>query len=193
MAILGFEDKTGPVDAVVFSETYARCCHHLEVDRVLFLKGKVQQRDGTPSLVVDRVIPIENAAELTQGVRVIVRAPNGTRAPAVAQTPAGDGQASAASLAELKDRLGRLREFLLDTAGGPGQVASLRIVVHVGEQVYRPIGVSPSRVTVSGDLTRRVEEILGQPDCCELWGPPRLAIAGGAEAGPAGAPAEPIY
>ena len=76
MAILNFEDITGPVDAVVFAEPYAKYSGYLEDDKVVFLRGKLQIRDDSPSLIVNQVIPVERATEiLTTRVRIVLGAP----------------------------------------------------------------------------------------------------------------------
>lgn len=88
MAILGFEDPTGPIDAVVFAEPYAKYHAYLEEDKVVFLRGKLQIRDDSPSLLVSQVIPVERATELlTTRVRIVLGAPK----------PVADDEAAAAA------------------------------------------------------------------------------------------------
>jgi DNA polymerase-3 subunit alpha len=156
MAILAFEDRTGPVEAVAFSEVFERYGELFEEDRVVFLIAKVQQRDGMPNLMVNRVVPLERAATLTASVRVKVEA---------------NGDA-----AKLSQRLQQLRDLLLESTTGPGSPASVKIeVVENGEVVT--IGLNGFQVKVTPELPKQVDEILGTEDCCRLYGPPRPAPA----------------
>jgi len=156
MAILAFEDRTGPVEAVAFSEVFERYGELFEEDRVVFLIAKVQQRDGMPNLMVNRVVPLEQAATLTASVRVKVEA---------------NGDA-----AKLSQRLQQLRDLLLESTTGPGSPASVKIeVVENGEVVT--IGLNGFQVKVTPELPKQVAKILGSEDCCRLYGPPRPAPA----------------
>ena len=161
MAILSFEDPTGPVDAVAFSECYARYSALMEEDRVVFLQGKLQRRDSSTSLMVDRVIPVERAASmLAAGLRIVVQA-NG-------EANGHDGHDASATA--LHDRLVRLRDLLLDSAGNG---AGVRIEVETDD---RRVTIDPGGLSVRLDaaLQRRIGDVLGQPDCCHLVGPPKL-------------------
>ena len=59
MAILTLQDKTGSIDAVVFSEPYAKYANCLQVDAVVVLKGKLDRSRDELNFVVDEVIPID--------------------------------------------------------------------------------------------------------------------------------------
>ncbi|MEE8153558.1 MAG: DNA polymerase III subunit alpha, partial [Phycisphaerales bacterium] len=59
MAILTLQDKTGSIDAVVFSEPYAKYANCLQADAVVVLKGKLDRSRGELNFVVDEVIPID--------------------------------------------------------------------------------------------------------------------------------------
>lgn len=61
MAILGFEDLTGHIEAVVFSDLYKEIRDELIVDRICFLRATVDRRRDTPSLKVAEFIPLEVA------------------------------------------------------------------------------------------------------------------------------------
>ncbi|MEL7060357.1 MAG: DNA polymerase III subunit alpha [Acidobacteriota bacterium] len=159
MAILGFEDKTGPVDAVLFSEAWEKFRLHLAEDRVVFLVGKLQQRDGGPSLLVDRVVPLERApGELARRLRVVLR------------TDEVEGDAFAR-------RLVRLRDLFRDLASGDGKELSVVLEVHEGDRQIA-IELEGVRPKAHDDLAARLEDILGA-DCCRLGGParPRLQDA----------------
>jgi DNA polymerase-3 subunit alpha len=73
MAMVTIEDRTGSIDGVIFSDTYAVAAPLVTSDRMVFLKGKVDRRREEPSIVVERVIDMENAAaELTQAVNIVI-------------------------------------------------------------------------------------------------------------------------
>ncbi len=172
MAICGFEDPSGSVEAVAFSEIYTRCSHLLEEDRVVFLQAKLQQREASPSLLVQRVIPIEDADRLTAGVRIILRA---------GELP----EASNGGAAELRRRLTELRDVLWESGGGSrGPGVEVSIEVHTGDRVVT-VGLNGTTIKVSREMRDRVAKILGVADCFELIGPRKLRPdAGAGAAGP---------
>ncbi len=190
MAILSFEDPTGPIDAVVFSETFGRYGHLLEEDRVVFLQGKVQMRDDSPSLLVNRVIPIERAMEqLTQAVRIRVghgHDGNGQHAEgngnsngtsngnAKGRHANGNGSGNGYDLPEsdekFRHRLTRLRDLLWDSNGGG---AAVHLEIHTGDRVV-VIDPAGMRVKISPTFQQRVETVLGEASCCRFLGPPRI-------------------
>ncbi|MEM6454867.1 MAG: DNA polymerase III subunit alpha [Acidobacteriota bacterium] len=158
MAILSFEDRTGPVDAVVFAESYANCASVLEEDKVLFLKGRVQHRDERVSLVVSGAIPLERCTALAEGVCV--------RLPSVA--PALDGDATEAMRAQLE----QLRNALLDAGGSDGVPVTLEMNGHGRPAVRARLR---HRVRLTPDLPARLAAVLGVDDCCEWIGPRSVA------------------
>ncbi|MEM7353278.1 MAG: DNA polymerase III subunit alpha, partial [Acidobacteriota bacterium] len=160
MAICGFEDPTGAIEAVAFSNVYSRYSHLLEEDRVVFLQGKLQQRDASVSLLVDRVIPLENVGELTAGVRIVLRTqdlPNATNGGA----------------ADLRERLSALRDLLWESNGGSSPSVGVSIEVHTEEKVVT-VGLNGTRVRVGRDMAEQVDSIVGVPDCCQIIGPRKL-------------------
>ncbi len=170
MAICGFEDPTGSVEVVAFSEVFARFGHLLEEDRVAFLQGKLQQREASPSVLVQRVIPIEDCERLTEGVRIILRA--------------GDlPEATNGSNGELRRRLTELRDLLWESKGGAGPSVEVAIEVHTGEQVVT-VGLNGTTVKVCREISDRVTRILGVADCFELKGPRKLRPEAATAAGP---------
>lgn len=156
MAILAFEDRTGPVEGVAFSEVFERYGELFEEDRVVFLIAKVQQRDGVPNLMINRVVPLERAAILTSSVRVKIEA---------------NGNAT-----KLSHRLQRLRDLLWESSTGPGNPASVKLEVVENDEVVT-IGLNGFQVKVTPELPKQVAELLGTQDCCRLYGPPRPAPA----------------
>jgi len=72
MAMLTVEDLTGNCDAVIFSEAYARFGEWVRQGEILFVHGTVDRRRERPSLVVDELIPIDQALEKLTG-RMVFR------------------------------------------------------------------------------------------------------------------------
>ncbi|MDW8261019.1 MAG: DNA polymerase III subunit alpha [Phycisphaerales bacterium] len=75
MAMLTVEDLEGQIDAVLFAETYADAVGKhpglIEPEQILFLLGKVDRRRETPSLIVNEVVPIDQAvARLTTAIAI---------------------------------------------------------------------------------------------------------------------------
>jgi len=60
LAVLTFEDLTGSIEAVVFSEQLATYRELIGPDKVVFLKGRVDRRRDEPSLRVSEVIALED-------------------------------------------------------------------------------------------------------------------------------------
>ncbi len=161
MAICTMEDPTGTVEVVAFSEIYAHYGHLLEEDSIVFVIGKLQKRDTVPSILVSRVIPLDNAQQLTRGVRIVLRSqdlPN-----------AENGGAG-----ELRQVLTRLRDLLWESNGGSnGRAVGVAIEVHTPEEIVT-VGLNGTQVKVGPEMAGRVDEILGASECCELVGPRRL-------------------
>jgi len=60
MAVLTFEDLSGSVEAVVFSEELEKFRDLIGVDKLLFLRGRVDRKRETPSLRVSDVVAMED-------------------------------------------------------------------------------------------------------------------------------------
>jgi DNA polymerase-3 subunit alpha len=81
MAFLVLEDLTGSVEVTVFAKTFAVARALLVQDRVVIVRGRVEQRgSGEAKLVADEVLPFEAVAE----VGVVRLAIDARRAPASA-------------------------------------------------------------------------------------------------------------
>ncbi len=75
MAILTLEDLDGQIDGTMFAETFAevtaRYPDAVAAERIVFVKGKVDKKRETPSLLINEVIPVTDAiAKLTTAVCV---------------------------------------------------------------------------------------------------------------------------
>jgi DNA polymerase-3 subunit alpha len=79
MAIVTLEDMEGQIEGTIFSEGLTdilqRYPHALNEEQVVFIRGKVEKRRETPSLMVNEVIPIDDAvARLTRGIKLELNA-----------------------------------------------------------------------------------------------------------------------
>jgi len=73
MAMITLEDLDGQIDGVLFAETYAEMCEKypdaVKLESIVFIKGKIDKRRETPSVIVNEIIPVSDAvARLTTGV-----------------------------------------------------------------------------------------------------------------------------
>src|SRR6185369_6120916 len=65
MAMITLEDLEGQIDGVLFAETLADVLKKypdcIGVEKIVFLRGKIDRRRETPSIVVNDAIPVEEA------------------------------------------------------------------------------------------------------------------------------------
>ncbi|MBK9188315.1 MAG: DNA polymerase III subunit alpha [Phycisphaerales bacterium] len=59
MAILTLEDSSGTLDAVLFTDNYAKHADLAKADAVVFALGRVDLSRGDPQVIVDRLAPID--------------------------------------------------------------------------------------------------------------------------------------
>jgi DNA polymerase-3 subunit alpha len=75
MAILTFEDLSGSVEAVVFSEDLEKHRELVRPDAIVFLRGQVDRRREEPSLRVSEVLSFEEGpASLAEAVTIVLDA-----------------------------------------------------------------------------------------------------------------------
>jgi DNA polymerase-3 subunit alpha len=72
-AILVLEDLEGTIEAMCFAEAYAAILQKyptaIQAERIVFVKGKVDKKRETPSIMVNEILPIEAAIDkLTTGL-----------------------------------------------------------------------------------------------------------------------------
>ncbi len=169
MAMITLEDTSGSkLDGVCFADTYATCFNELELDRVVFLVGKVDRRREEPSIVVDQVIPVEQAAtKLTRSVKVVVRDDETTKELNGAST----------------EQFGRLREVLRQSAmranpSGGGSAADVVLELHQDGTVVE-LRVPNLRVAVDEHLLAHIRTVMnalpGRAADCELLGPAKVS------------------
>ena len=138
MAMLTLEDLSGKCDAVVFAETYEKVSHLLAPERMVFIVGSVDRRRDMPSIVIDEVIPIDDAIPKLTG-HVLIRL---------------DGKMQAIESLEslskvFKKHTGRAETQLVFS---PASRSDIRVTVRPDDSWY----VSPSRQLVD-DLSELVE------------------------------------
>ncbi len=63
MAMFTLADSSGTVDGVLFPDTFAKHAEMLQQDRIVIVVGRVDRSRGEPQLIVDRVIPVDEAAQ----------------------------------------------------------------------------------------------------------------------------------
>ena len=59
MAFIKIADLTGSIDAVVFPRTYAEMKNAITPDRCVAIIGKVSERNGEISLIIDKLKILE--------------------------------------------------------------------------------------------------------------------------------------
>ncbi len=78
LAVLTFEDLSGTVEAVVFSEELEKNRAMVRPDEILFVRGQVDRRREDPSLRVSEMIPLEEgASRLADAVIIRLRGKSG--------------------------------------------------------------------------------------------------------------------
>jgi len=63
MAMFTLADQSTAIEGVLFASTFAACAELMQQDRVVLMVARLDHSRGSPQLVVDRVIPVEDAAQ----------------------------------------------------------------------------------------------------------------------------------
>jgi DNA polymerase-3 subunit alpha len=168
MAMVTLEDSTGAIDGVVFSDTYAMSSRLLEEDRIVMLRGAIDRRRGEASVIVQEVIPIEEAPQrLTTSVRVVLRR-EGVDGP--------DDARNGLSVEMITEGLAKFKSLLKQASRDQGAAAvPVFIEVHEGGYVAH-LRLEGVRVVVDADLPEHVGTVLRRPGCCELVGPAKARV-----------------
>ncbi len=161
MAMITVEDSSGSIDGVVFSSVYPVVEPLLTDDRVLLFKGRVDRRREEPSLVVEEVIPLDDAAvHLTETVKIVLADP-----------PADSGQ----DARPINGELTRLKTLLRQSSAPNGQ-RSVPVVFEVHQGGYVAVlRADGLRVAVHPKLPSQVGALLKEHGRCELIGPKKIA------------------
>ncbi len=153
MAMLTFEDLSGQMDGVVFSDAYAAHAHLLEQDAIVYLQGRVDRRREQPNLVVDKIIPVkEGPARLTAAVKIRLRDTDAEGRP---RTYNGELSALQTMLRQMSGAIPVYFELQSDD----------RVVVLQADRL---------RVRADGRIVELIEDVLRDPGSCELIGPMKL-------------------
>jgi DNA polymerase-3 subunit alpha len=121
MMVLGLADREATMDAVLFTDAFAKFGHLILNDRAVLLVGAVDRARGEPNIIVDRVIAMEEA-ERHLGTRL-----------EVAVDCAGDAEQAAEGTLEMV-------AGLLKQASGGAALAEGRpveVVVHLDRETRR--------------------------------------------------------
>ena len=161
MAMITIEDKTGSIEGVIFSDGYAIAAPLLVSDAIVLLKGKVDRKREEPSLIVNQVIPVtEAASQLTTSVTIRLKSRG--------QTPQETGY---------NGEFNQLKALLHQTKAQRGNPAA-QIFFEVCEQGKRVrLILNGVKVGVTKDLPQRINTVMRENNCCELIGPPRITVA----------------
>ncbi|MCC7144816.1 MAG: DNA polymerase III subunit alpha [Phycisphaeraceae bacterium] len=185
MAMFTIEDGSAAVEGVIFAEAYAVFAPLLTLDRVVFLRGKVDRRREEPNLIVEEVIPVEQAAtRLTRTVKIVIKDSWYSQAePAVEFGKRGELTKLKLLLTQMNGQAG---------TNGAGKYAEVLFEVHQNGQVVA-LRTSGVKVLAQDDLPRRIAMVLGledrPDDCCQLLGPTKVRLPQQAAVSPT--PAEP--
>ncbi len=176
MAMITLDDGTGSIDGVVFSDAYALHAPLLNVDQIVFLEGKIDRRREEPGIVVERIVPVEQAPEkLTRVVKIVLRGPDAADRRSDHSSHSGD----------LNGRIAKLRALLSQAAGmANGSAAEVIFEVRQSGTLAR-LRANNLRVAVDRELPQRIKMLLGEAGDCQLLGPPRSQSHGnGCHPGP---------
>jgi len=73
MGVLTLEDKEGVVESVAFTDCFAKLGDLATPDRIVFVVGKIDHARGDPQIIIDRVIPLDQARTLlARGLRLTI-------------------------------------------------------------------------------------------------------------------------
>ena len=183
MAMLTIDDGRTSMEAVTFADVYATCSTYLEQDRVVLLQGRVDRRREEPNLIVDEVVPIEQATQLTEQVRIVIEEQNGA-------DRNGEG----------KQQMRKLNKVLQNAARrANGKAAAVNVELRQNGTVAN-LRLNNMRVAADDELVSHVQAVLNDLEHrtgrCELLGPPKIdpqrfnAFGGGTDAGQR--PQEPL-
>ncbi len=71
MAIMMMEDMSGKVEALVFPAAYKRVSKNIRPNFAVFVEGRLNNREDKPKIVVDEIIPIDDArTRFTQAISI---------------------------------------------------------------------------------------------------------------------------
>ncbi len=138
MAVFSLEDAGGMVEIVVFPETFGRCGQHVEVGKLVLVRGKLERDEETTRILASEIAPIEAVRErLAREVSIHLRRP--------ADRPTLEALGEIFS----RHRGDRKVSFEVETGEAPHR---LRVKVDVSSQI---------RVRPSPALIQDIEQVVG--------------------------------
>ena len=176
MAMITLEDDTGAkIDGVAFADTYAQCSNQLQTDRVVLITGKVDRRREEPNIVLDKVVPVEEAAQhLTTAVRVVIEEIT------EADLPKGETLPPARAPEQVLTKLKEVLRQAAQRCDRNGTPAGVSLELHTNDQVIE-LRLGQARVAVDDDLLQGVRAVLEDSPRhrarCVLEGPKRVDAA----------------
>ena len=63
MAFINLFDETGSIECVMFPKLFARLRDIIAINRVIMLKGKINDRDGRLSILIDNAVDLDNISQ----------------------------------------------------------------------------------------------------------------------------------
>jgi DNA polymerase-3 subunit alpha len=163
MAMLTLADRHGQVEGVIFPDSFARSGEFLQMDRPVVVVGSVDRSRAEPSLIVDRVIPIEQAQEqLATRMELRVRGVS------------GDGEEPYAAVWRMAAGVLRQASGSAQSLQGRPVEVMLRVEIEDGRDVV--MSARGMRVVPTQALVARLRETLGTLGEVAVvggWMPPR--------------------
>ena len=132
MAFVKLEDLKGSIEVTVFPETFEKYNQYLEVDRLVIVKGKPDQRKGQKQILADEITPLEQLEQhLTCHLRLHCE------------------QIEAPLLLQLKDLL-------------KAEAGQMPVIIHVCEMDERRALSIPHKVKWSPAMREQLNALLGE-------------------------------
>ena len=161
MAMITLEDKRGKIDGVIFSDSYAMNYMHMQLDEVVFLIGKVDRRREEPSIVVDKVVPVNQASKtLADAIKIVIKEPAGV-----------------SRNGESRDQMNKLKELLRQAGLRNGGVAGVVFELHQAGTVV-DLRLPNMRLSADENLLASIRTVLStiqdRETRCELVGAPKV-------------------
>jgi DNA polymerase-3 subunit alpha len=165
MAMLTLDDGSTSIEGVTFADVYATSQQYLEQDRVVLLQGRIDRRREEPNLIVDEVVPIENASRLTEQVRIVIEQRNDAD---------HNGQG--------KQQMRKLEQVLQQAARrANGKSAEVSLELRQADKVAN-LRLNNLRVAADETLVSGVHAVLNDLEDrdgrCELLGPRKIDVSG---------------
>ena len=147
MAMITLEDRHGSLDGVVFSTVFAKEAANLQSQAVVMLLGRTDRSRGRLQLIVDRVVPIAEAARhFTSRIDLVFD---------------GDSGVDEAELVnDMRMASGLLQQAAAVSVSGRGHAAEIGLIVRSGGMTVR-MRTPKLRVVPEPDLLRRLGEVIG--------------------------------